>query len=138
MTAHEADAHLDLIAGNFVAAYGLPDPTPAASGLVAVQSAALPSVIQFVGVRRVRAAGTRHPDSEDAVAPPQASVTDTLPRDSRGPEGGAPPAAGGGGAASPMALMKAFALVAERCLKFVPPPTAHLMCVEARRLERPG
>ncbi|MBV9800714.1 MAG: hypothetical protein JO039_21895 [Solirubrobacterales bacterium] len=138
MTAHEATAHLDLITGNFVAAYGLPTPAPALSGLVAVQSPALPSVIQFVSARRARVAGTRHPDAEAPIAPPQASVTDTLPHDSRGPEGGAPPAAGAGGTAGPMALMKAFALVAERCLKFVPPPTAHFMCVDARRLERPG
>jgi hypothetical protein len=139
MTARVASAHHDLITGNFVRAYGLPNPAPdAVSGSVAIQSAVLPSVDQSVTARRAHAAGARHSQSADPSVEPPSSIADRIPHDSRGPQGGVQFGASGGGAASPLMLIMAFALVAAPCVRFVPRPSAHLVCAEARRLERPG
>jgi hypothetical protein len=138
MMARVATAAHDPIAGNFVGAYGLIPASGPGSDLSAVQSPTLPSVIQFVTPRRIRSAGVPRADSQDPANSPQSSIGDSLPHGSRGPQGGAQSSGGGGGAASTLMLMVAFALLAAPCLKFVPRPTAHLVCAEAHRLERPG
>jgi hypothetical protein len=139
MTARDVNAQRELVAGNFVGAYDLPNAASSApSLLIAVQSSTMPSVIQFVAARRAHAADTRRPESGDTSDAPQSSVMDTIQHGSRGPQGGVQSASGGGGAASPLVLMIAFARVDAPWLKFIPRPTAHLVGAEAHRLERPG
>jgi hypothetical protein len=128
---HETAAR-DLIAGNFVGAYGLPNPASNAPGdSSAVQSSTITG--------RVRAAGMSQADSEDQAATPQSSsITDPVEHGTRGPQGGVQSSGGGGGASSPLMMMIAFARFPAQCVKFVPPPTVRLVCAEAHRLERPG
>ena len=138
MTARNPNAERDLIAGNFVGAYGLPSPASSvARALITVQSPTLQSVIQSVA-RRGHVSDTRRPESGGEPDAPQSSVLDTLQHGSRGPEGGVQSSSGGGGAVSPLVLMIAFALGGAAWLKFIPRPIAHLVGAEARRLERPG
>ena len=139
MTARDPNAERDLIAGNFVRAYGLPSPaSSAARGPITVQSPTLPSVVQSGFARRARASDTRRPESGGESDAPQPSLLDPMRHGSRGPEAGVQSASGGGGAASPLMLLIAFALVEAAWLRFIPPPTAHLVGAEAHRLERPG
>ena len=138
MTARNPNAERDLIAGNFVGAYGLPSPASSvARAVIPVQSATLQSVIESVA-RHVHATATRRSKAGDGGYPPPPSALDPMQRGSRGPEGGVQSSSGGGGAASPLVLMLAFGLVASAWLKFVPRPTPHLVGAEAHRLERPG
>jgi hypothetical protein len=139
MSARAATAAHDLITGNFVGAYGLPNPAShALSDPSAVPSSTLPSVIQFVAARRMHTAGVPQPESQDSGALTPSSLVDRMPHGSHGPQGSVQSSAGGGGAASPLILMMAFALIVAPCLKFVPRPIAPLVCAEPRRLERPG
>jgi hypothetical protein len=138
-TARDKAVARHLIMGDFVGAYGLPNPErPAVSDLIGVESPELPSVIQFVTAREAHGTGIRREGTEGEAAPPQPLVSDTMPLDSRGPAAGVQSSAGSAGAASPLVLMMAFAVIAAPCLELVSRPSAHLRCAEGRRLERPG
>jgi hypothetical protein len=132
MTARRDAAARDLLAGNFVGAYGLQNPASNPAGdLTAARSSALTD-------RPARAADMPQGQSEDRAVQPQPSLIDTMSHGTRGPEGGAQSSAGGGGAAGPLMLVISFARFPAPCVKFVPQPTMHPMCAEAHRLERPG
>ncbi len=132
MTApHEAAAR-DLLAGNFVGAYGLQNPASNPAGdLTAAQSSTLTD-------RPTRAADMPQGRSEDRAVQPQPSLIDTMSHGTRGPQGGAQSSSGGGAGADPLMLVVSFARYPAPCVRFVPQPAIHPTCAETPRLERPG